>query len=185
MEDAQIVELYWARDESAIAETDQKYGAFCHTVAYNVLAVREDAEECVNDTYQRAWEAMPPQRPAILRAWLGKIVRNLALNLWNKNHAQKRGGGMDVLLSELEDCIPSRESVERALDAEELGADISAWLRQQPYEDRVLFVRRYWNGTALNELAEAWGMEPARLAQRMLRMRRSLKAALEKEGITV
>ena len=185
MEDAQIVDLYWARDERAIAETDRKYGAFCHAVAHNVLAVREDAEECVNDAYQKAWESIPPQRPLLLRAWLGKVVRNLALNLWNRNHALKRGGGADVLLSELEDCIPSPEGVVRALEDEELGRVISDWLRTLPRDDRALFVRRYWNGEALGDLAAAWHITPAKLAQRMYRLRRGLKAALEQEGIAI
>ena len=186
MEDAQIIELYWARSESAIAETEKKYGAFCRTVAENILAQREDAEECVNDTWRRAWDAIPPQRPALLRAWLGKVTRNLALNRLERARAQKRGGGgADLLLSELEDCIPSPEHVERHLEGEALGAAISAWLRTLPRDDRALFVRRYWNGEPLNGLAAVWGVRPAQLAQRMYRLRQGLKAALEKEGIVV
>lgn len=185
MEDAQIIDLYWARDESAIMETERKYGPFCRAVACGVLTLREDAEECVNDTWQRAWDSIPPQRPAVLRAWLGKITRNLALNRWERSRAQKRNGGMELLLSELEDCIPAPESVERRLEDEALGAAISAWLRTLPRDERVLFVRRYWNGEALNDLAAAWGVKPAQLAQRMFRLRGSLKKALEKEGITV
>jgi RNA polymerase sigma-70 factor (ECF subfamily) len=183
MEDFQIIELYWQRDERAIDETSRKYGPFCHTVAMNVLGVREDAEECVNDTWHSAWNAMPPQRPRLLRPWLGRIVRNAAINLWNKNHAKKRYVGMELLLDELEACIPSPQTIERQLEAEELGGIISAWLRTLPADDRTLFVRRYWNGEALRELARLWHDTPARLAQRTYRLRLALKAELERNGV--
>lgn len=90
MEDLQIVNLYWKRDERAIQETERKYGGYCYSIALNILSDNEDAEECVNDTYHQTWKSIPPNRPKSLKAWLGKICRNLALNLWNKNHAQKR-----------------------------------------------------------------------------------------------
>lgn len=113
MEDSQIIELYWQRNETAISATKQKYGNFCYGIAKNILSVHEDAEECVNDTYNQVWQAIPPQRPERFRAWIGKIIRNIALNLWNKNHRQKRNVGMTELLSELEDCILSPQTVER------------------------------------------------------------------------
>lgn len=185
MEDSQIIDLYWQREEAAIAETQRKYGAFCYGVAKNILSVHEDAEECVSDTWQRAWESIPPQRPVKLRAWLGKIVRNLALNLWNKNHTQKRYVGMTELFSELEDCIPSPETVEREIEEKELSEYISAWLLTLSREDRILFVRRYWNGIALRDLAKEWNLAPDQLAQRMYRLRGRLKTALEKEGISL
>ena len=185
MEDSQIIDLYWMRDETAIAETDQKYGTFCRRIALNVLSLPEDAEECVNDTWLRAWNAMPPQRPERLRAWLGRIVRNLSLDLWNHSHRQKRYAGMDVLLSELEECLPAPRTVESTIEDQELGRVISNWLRTLPQEDRVLFVLRYWNGTPLNKLAGERKLPAAKLAQRMYRLRLSLKAALEKEGIAL
>ena len=107
MEDSAIVELYWQRADEAIPETERKYGHYCRRIAYNITASHEDAEECVNDTWLGAWNAMPEERPRFLRAWLGKVVRNLALDLWQRNHAKKRYGGMVLLLSELEDCVPS------------------------------------------------------------------------------
>ena len=131
MEDERIIELFWQRDEDALTRLDEKYGAFCFTIAFNVLSVREDAEECVNDAFRRAWESIPPERPRLLRAWIGKVTRNLALNRWNRDHAQKRGG-LELLLSELEDCVPASESVERTVDAAELGKIISGWLKDQP-----------------------------------------------------
>ena len=185
MEDAQIIDLYWRRDEEAIAQTQRYNGAFCYSIAKNILSIHEDAEECVNDTYHRAWDAIPPQRPVKLRAWLGRVVRNIALNHWNKCHAQKRYAGMTELLSELEDCIPSPQTVERQIEEEELAGQISAWLLSLDREDRVLFVRRYWNGTPLQELAKEWNISPNKLAQRMFRLRGRLKTALEKEGVAL
>ena len=183
MEDSQIVDLYWSRNEEAIAETSRKYGTFCQTVAMNILSIREDAEECVNDTWHQAWNTIPPQRPMKLRYWLGRIVRNIAINLWNHNHAKKRYDSMEQMLDELEDCVPSPVTVERIVESEELGYLIGAWLDALPQEDRIVFVRRYWHGTALNRLAVERKIAPEKLAQKMYRMRLSLKAALEKEGI--
>ena len=183
MEDAQIIDLYWRRDESAITETARKYGALCRTVAKGILSTAEDAEECVNDAYHQAWNAIPPQRPEKLGAWIGKVVRNLALNRWERDHAQKRYGGMTALLSELEDCVPAPKTVEGELEDQELSRLISGWLRSLEREDRVLFVHRYWYGTALQDLAAEWGLSPQKLAQRMFRLRRSLRNTLEKEGV--
>ena len=106
MEDGRIVELYWERDETAIAETQKRYGRYCHSIAYNVLHSDEDAEECVNDTYVRAWNSMPPQRPSRLAAFLGRITRNLALDRYLFDHAQKRARSTELILDELEECIP-------------------------------------------------------------------------------
>ena len=185
MEDSQIVELYWRRDENAIVETRRKYGGFCHAIALNVLSDRRDAEECVSDTWLRAWNAMPPQRPKLLRPWLGKIVRNLAINRWEKNRAQKRYSGMELLLDELSDALPSSQTVEKHMEAEELGALISAWLRTLDADDRTLFLRRYWNGESLKELARLWGESSSRLAQRTYRLRMALKAELERNGVSL
>ena len=183
MEDKQIIELYWQRNEQAIAETDQKYGAFCFGIARNILSIHEDAEECVNDTYHQVWNAIPPQRPVHFRPWIGRIVRHVAINLWNKNHAQKRYAGMTELLHELEECISAPQTVEQALDEKELAGYIDRWLRSLDRDDRTLFVRRYWLGTPLNELAEELHIPPGKLAGRMYRLRIDLKTVLEKEGV--
>ena len=185
MDDRQIVDLYWQRDDAAIRETELKYGPFCRGLAYNVLYSHEDAEECVNDTWQKAWDSMPDERPSLLRAWLGKVVRNLALDRWRRDHAQKRYNGLDVMLDELEDCVPAFATVESTVDARELGRAISKWLRSLPKDDRVLFVRRYWNGEALNELAADQGVPAAKLAQKMYSLRQNLKKVLETEGIVL
>lgn len=185
MEDHAIVELYWSRKEEAISETKKKYGTFCINIAHNILPSREDAEECLNDTYFRAWNSMPDLWPDSLCAFLGRIVRNLSLDRFRANHAKKRDSGMEVLLSELEDCIPSFVSVEDEVDVKLLSGMIDSWLETLDRQDRVLFLRRYWKGDSLTDLAKECGISPNRLAQRMLRLRRGLKAALEKEGITV
>ena len=185
MEDAAIIELYWARNEDALTQTDLKYGPMCRSLAFNILSDREDSEECVNDTWHRAWTTMPPQHPDSLRAYLGRIVRNLSISRLRQRTALKRGNGAKIIFSELEDCLPARTSVEQALDAEELAAVISRWLRTLEEDDRVLFVHRYWYGEPVHVLADRWGIEPNRMAKRMLKLRRSLKHRLEKEGFDV
>ena len=185
MEDSQILELYWRRDEAAIGETERKYGALCRGVARNILGVDEDAEECVNDALHQAWNAIPPQRPDRLGAWLGRVTRNLALNLWSRNHTQKRYAGITALLSELEDCVPAPGGVEWELEDQELSAAIDGWLRTLSQENRTLFLRRYWYGVELQALAVERDVSPNRLAQKMYRLRQSLKNALEKEGFSL
>lgn len=185
MEDAQIIDLYWQRDEMAIAETDKKYGAYCHGISFNILHVREDAEECVSDTYQHAWQAMPPERPGKLKIWLGILVRNLTLDLWRKNHARKRYDEFTLLLGELDDCIPSNESLEQILDARALGEHINLWLAAQTQEDRKLFMRRYWYGESVKAISRRSGLSANALAQKLYRMRCGLKKRLEKEGVMI
>ena len=185
MEDREIVALYHARDEGAISETAAKYGAFCLRIALNLLGIREDADECVNDTWLAAWRRMPPELPASLRAFLGRITRNLSISRYRQNRAQKRYAGMDALLSELDDCVPSPVTVEQTLDSMELTRQIEAWLGTLPERERRLFIRRYWYGDALGELAAQEGAKPAQLAQLMLRLRRSLREHLEAEGAAI
>lgn len=185
MEDVQIVDLYWLRDERAIRETDIKYGGFCHKIAMNILHSFQDSEECVSDAYGRCWDTMPPQRPMSLRAYLGTILRNLSISRYRSSRAQKRFGGAEVLLSELNDCVPAPENVQRTLEAAELGDFIGRWLRGLEAEDRALFVRRYWNGDGVKELAGELGVRPNALTKRLLRLRESLRRSLEKEGIGV
>ena len=185
MEDKEIVALYWQRDERAITETETRYGAFCRRIALDLLGIREDAEETVNDTWQTAWESMPTQRPERLRPWLGRVVRNLSVSRWRREHAKKRFEGVALLLDELEECVPAPGGVEQQIEAAELGAAIDRWLGTLPETDRALFVRRYWNGEASGALAKERGIRPDALASKMYRLRQSLKAALEQEGITL
>jgi len=184
MEDLEIVGLYWARDQLAIAESERKYGALCGSIAMNILHNREDSEECVNDTWGRAWDSIPPQRPGSLAAYFGRIVRNLALNLWQKGRAQKRGGGAELLLSELGECLPEPDGGVLC-EEERLSGILTGWLYGLPEEDRILFLRRYWYGDSLESLAKARGTGANHLAVRMHRLRKKLREHLEREGVTV
>lgn len=185
MEDLEIIGLFFKRDEKAITETAAKYGAFCQNIALNILSINADAEECVNDTYLQAWNSIPPQKPDKLGAWLGKVVRNIAYNLWKKNHRQKRYAGMEEILNELEDCIPSPVTVEHKVEEQELTAVINTWLASLPQNDRILFMRRYWNGETVNALAQESGVSPANMAKKMYRLRQNLKLKLEQEGYSL
>lgn len=174
MEDTAIIDLYWARSQQAIAASEEKYGPYCHTIARRILDREEDAEECVNDTWMRAWNTMPQNRPSHLGAYLGRIVRNLALDLWRRGRAQKRGAGLESMLAELDECVPARETTEQQAEARELIRMLERWLDSLPREDRILFVRRYWYG------------EPAgKQAKRLWTLRQRLKVYLEQEGVTL
>jgi RNA polymerase sigma-70 factor (ECF subfamily) len=185
MDDARIIELYWQRDERAVSESRAKYGGLLMRIAVNILQNAEDGEECVSDTYIRAWDTMPPQRPHSLAAYLGRIVRNLSVNRWHTLRAQKRGGGAELLLSELEECAPANASAEQEAERAELTAAIDRWLRSLSRSDRALFLRRYWYGDAVNMLAEECGVTPRALASRLYRLRQGLRRELEKEEIFV
>ena len=185
MEDIEIIDLYWNRNETAVKETDNKYGRFCHSIAMNILSVWEDAEECVSDSYQKAWNSIPPERPNAFRAWLGRIVRNLSINRWHHNRAHKRYNGMEELLSELADCIPDTNTTESILEAQELSEHINDWLGTLTAVDRALFVRRYWNGEQLQSLAESSETTPNKLAGRMFRLRKSLQNYLTAKGVAL
>lgn len=185
MDDAAIVALYWDRDETAIAETDKKYGPYCRSIAQNILSVREDAEECVSDSYHSAWNAMPPRRPDSLPSFLGRIVRNMSISRWRREHAQKRYDGMESLLSGLEECLPDPRGVEEAVEGRALTRRIEGWLEGLDRDDRAVFLRRYWYGEEVQALANTWGVSPNQMAKRLQRLRKSLKRDLEQEGITV
>lgn len=186
MEDAAIIALYWSRDEAAIAETDKKYGPYCRAIARNILTVREDAEECVSDSYHHAWNAMPPQRPGVLSAFFGKLTRNLSLDRWRRLRAAKRGGSqVEVALHELEDCLPDHRRPDEELEAGETAELISAFLRRQSELDRVLFVRRYFHLEPLDSLARRFGLSTGQVKSRLHRTRQKLRAELEREGVAV
>lgn len=185
MEDGQIIELYWSRDQRAIRETDGKYGKLLHGIAWNLLRSREDSEECVNDTYLRAWEAIPPARPGAFRTWLGQITRNLSLDRWKSRRAEKRGGGAEVLLGELEDCLPAPAGAQRPVEDGELAELLSAFLRRLSREARAMFLRRYWYGESVAEVAEALGCGEGKVKSSLFRSRRALREYLEREGIAV
>ena len=184
MEDAEIIDLYWQRDQRAIDETHGKYGGFLAGIAWNILRSHSDAEECVNDTYLRTWNAIPPARPSAFRAWLGRIVRNLSLKKLRANSALKRSSRFEVSLSELEDCI-SAHSLDEQLAAGELSAQINAFLAALRRDDRVMFVRRYWFAQPLSEIADAFGTTENNVSVRLGRIRRKLHTYLERKEVTL
>ncbi|MBR3866641.1 MAG: RNA polymerase sigma factor [Butyricicoccus sp.] len=183
MEDLQIIALYWARDERAIVESADKYGGLCHRISYNILHSGDDAEECVNDTWLHAWNAMPPERPSLLSAFFGRIVRNLSISRWRERHAAKRSGGVQLLLDELADCLPGGTETEAAFEARETARVIDRWLDAQNADDRTFFVRRYWHGESIADLAGEAGWTARRLTKRMFTLRRSPRQYLEREGV--
>jgi RNA polymerase sigma-70 factor (ECF subfamily) len=186
MEDAKIVALYWKRDPSAIDQTAQKYQNYCHAIAQNILGSKEDAEECVNDTYLHAWNAIPPHRPIQLSTFLGKIVRNLSLHRYQYHHTQKRGGGeLPLILEELESCVSGKEDVMLQTEQKELLAGIHAFLEQLPPDKRQIFVGRYWYAKPIAELAEESGCSINHISVLLSRMRKQLKEQLQKGGFSL
>ena len=185
MEDEQIIKLYLGRSEKALAETQKKYGSYCFRIAKNILTVREDAEECVNDTWNLSWNKIPPTIPASLKAFLGKLVRDIAISRYRANHARKRYGGIEVILDELEECIPSDFDMEKYYDNQQLSDFLNYWLGELPKEDRVLFIKRYYYGDTVKKLAKGAGCTENQMAQRMLKLRKKLKLFLWEKGVKV
>ncbi|MBR6114849.1 MAG: sigma-70 family RNA polymerase sigma factor [Oscillospiraceae bacterium] len=184
MEDAQIVDLYWQRSDSAIEHTAARYGGYLRTVARSILQDERDAEECVNDTYLAAWNSMPDNRPAALAPYLGRIDRNFALTRLEARGALKRGGGTAAAsLDELAEVVAGSEDPQRTVEARELSAYISAFLRALPKEEREVFTARYWYMLPVNEIAGRFGYTRARTAGMLHRTRGKLRAALKKEGL--
>lgn len=186
MEDEAIYTLYFQRNEGAIAATHQKYGSWCRGIAHRILNCKEETEECVSDTYLAAWNHIPPQKPKVFRAWLGKITRNLALDRWRKLTAEKRGGGeTDLALEELSFCVSGSECVEEAMDAKEIDRVIDLFLSGLSSTQRNIFLRRYWHMTPIREIAETYHMSESKVRSMLLRLRKKLKELLEKEGIAL
>lgn len=182
MTDLEIVALYWKRSEEAIACTMQKYGHYLLRLAFNILHIHEEAEECVNETYLSAWNQLPPDQPEKLLPYLGRISRCLALNRYDYLTAQKRSADFTVQLSELEDILSAPDTPQQQYERTELAAVISDFLRSQNEEDRNLFVRRYWYSDSIRDIAERYGLRENTVKSQLLRTRRRLKAYLEKEG---
>ncbi len=185
MEDSQIIALFLERSEQAIAELDRKHGAAARKAAANIQGDRQDAEECVNDALLGVWNSIPPQRPRSLLAYVCRIARNLAINRYRANTAQKRNAGYELVLDELAECIPSGADVETELEARELTEAIDRFLAALSREDRFLFVRRYWFADPVAELAALTGGSPGRVSVRLFRLREKLRKKLTKEGLLV
>lgn len=181
-----MIELFWARDEGALEAVRERYGAYCRAVALGILGDERDAEKCVSEALYRLWAAIPPARPRSLRAYLGRIVRNLAVNALRDSRRGKRGGGeAELALDELAACLESGETPERAVEDAEITACIDRWLARLPREQRVAFVRRYWYLDSVEALAARMGWTAAKTASLLMRLRASLRKALDSEGISI
>ena len=184
MDDAQIIELYFARDEKAIFETRSRYGARLRSLAYGILRSHEDAEESENDTYLKTWGAIPPERPNFFYAFLARICRNLSLHRIARSQAQKRTAELVRLTEEMETCLPDG-AAGRDFEAVELGEILSAFLRTQSPQNRMLFIRRYFLAEPVRECAGHLGVSVSSAESALFRTRNRLRAYLEKEGIGV
>ena len=186
MEDAQIVALYWQREEAAIHETQQKYGRYLLRIARGILADTRDSEESVNDTYLKAWDSMPPHRPGVLSTYLGRITRQRAIDLFRGGTREKRRASQYAQsLDELADCVSGSETAEGALDAKLLAASIDAYLRGLSPRDRTLFVGRYFYMEPIRALALCHGVSESAVKSSLHRVRQGLRGHLEKEGFSV
>ena len=184
MEDSKILELYWSRDEQAIAETRASYGVPLLALANRILSSREDSEETVSDTYLRAWQTIPPERPKNFLAFLRRICRNLAFDRLDWNRAAKRNAEVVALTDEMELCIPDT-SRDRELEAKELGRVLNAFLESLPKETRMIFLRRYWHVDTIAEIAQRYGITQSKVKMQLSRTRAKLCTYLEQEGIQV
>lgn len=184
MEDSAIISLYVSRSENAISETDRKYGAYCFTIANNILSSREDSEESVNDTYLAAWNSIPPQYPNALPAFLGKITRYISLDRWKKGRAAKRGGGeLPLALEELGDCVSGKESPEQSVMNRELTRCMNLFLDALPETERKVFVCRYWYLDSIDAIGKRFGFSESKVKSMLYRLREKLREKLEKEGL--
>ena len=186
MEDMEIIELYWQRDERAVQESDTKYGRLCRSIARRLLESMEDSDECVSDTWLRSWNAIPPQRPDKLKLFFAKITRNLSVDKLKGRLAQKRGGGeTELILEELQECVASSGDAEGEYIAKELGQTINTFVRSLPEREANLFIRRYFFGERVEDLAPRYQLTPHNAAVILSRVRQKLKKRLEKEGFLV
>lgn len=186
MEDEKILELYHERNETAITETKAKYGNYCYAIAYRILNIAEDAEECENDTYLKAWNTIPPKKPNPFAPYLATITRNLSIDKWRKRSAQKRGNSdVCVSMEELEECIPSGKTIEDELETKELAKKISQFLRNLPEAECNVFLNRYWFFLSIKDICEKYNFSQSKVKMMLLRTRQKLLAFLEKEGVFI
>ncbi|MBR1832327.1 MAG: sigma-70 family RNA polymerase sigma factor [Ruminiclostridium sp.] len=185
MKDSEIIELYFARSEDAITETDKKHGAFCRSMTFGILGSYEDSDECVNDTYLRLWEIIPPQRPEKFRAFIARIARNIALNMLDRMSAKKRGGRYGAAYDELSESIPSTENVEKRVDDKELSAQLDKFLRSLDREKQLIFLKRYWYMRTVAEIAAEMSVSESKVKMSLHRTREKLREYLEKEGVQI
>lgn len=183
MDDSKIIELYWKRSENAIEETQKKYGRYCYYIAYGILSDARDAEECVNDTYNNSWNSIPPKKPTNLRAFLGSITRNLALDRYDYNNAEKRSGKIDAAIEEFEEILPSGDNdADDELTMREL---VNGFLSSLDKKSRIVFMRRYWYVCSINEISTSMHISENSVKVSLHRTRNKFREYLKKEGISI
>ena len=182
MEDARIIDLFFERDQQAIRELDTKYGKACHRLSYNIVNNRQDAEECVNDAYMGAWNAIPPAKPDPLLTYICKIVRNISLKIYYRNEAAKRSSHYTIAMEEIEACIAATDTVETEIEARELASIIESFLDTLTVENRVIFMRRYWFSDSCKDIAEFVGFTEKNISVRLTRIRQKMKEYLIERG---
>ena len=186
MEDEKIVQLYWQRDERAVSVTAEKYGPYCTAIAHNILRSPRDEEECVNDTWLAAWNAMPPHRPNILSAFLGRLTRNLAFNRYTRDRAEKRGGAeTELVLDELAEVVSGTEDTHSELERRELVRELNVFLNALSAKKRAIFLQRYWYAHSVGDIAARWGMKETAVSMTLHRLRRDLRQHLTERGFAL
>ena len=185
IDDEKIIEMFFDRSEQGIRELDMKYGKICHNLSFNIVNNRQDAEECVNDAYLGAWNAIPPAHPNPLLSYIVKIVRNVSLkNYWTKK-AAKRNGHYTIALEEIEGCIADQKTVEDAIEVREFARVLEKFLDTLPLENRVIFMRRYWFADSYKDIAELMGLSEKNISVRLTRIREKLKQYLKEREVFI
>ena len=185
MDDREIIQLYFARNETAVEETSKKYKNYCTKIAHNILSNVEDSEECVNDTFLGAWEAIPPKSPERLSSFLGRITRNIALNKYDYYKAKKRNKEFETILDELNDCVSSSDNVESQYEGEQIAESISKFLRSIKEDHRNIFLRRYWYSDSMADIASRFAISESKTKSILFRIRKKLQIYLKKEGYVI
>ncbi len=187
MEDDEIIKLFWNRSEQALDETKKKYYKYCHSIALGILRCSEDAEECVNESLMNVWNAIPPARPAVLRTFIGRITRNISLNVLEKMNAQKRGPGqISLALSELDECVSGSDPDPGQYAEDQIITQaINTFLSKIKPEQQKVFVRRYWYTSSIEEIASDYNLSISKVKSILFRLRKKLRKEMEKEGISL
>ncbi len=183
MEDERLMELFWSRSSQAVRETADKYGRYLGGVSMNILRCEGEVAECVNDTYLKVWNSIPPQRPGMFQSWLGRIAREISFDRYRREHGKKGGHEMELLLSELADCIPSSVRGQEASSNAEITEILDRFFKDMKKEQRMIFLRRYWYGNTVGEIAEQFSMKERSVKWSLYRSREVLRICLEREGI--
>ncbi len=185
MKDEEIINLYWNKSENAIFETEKKYRKYCEYIAYNILQDKEDTKECINDAFLNVWNAIPPQKPKILKAFLGKITRNLAINKYEKKKAKKRGWTIEAVLEELEECISDNHRIEEKIEYEELIKNINVFLETLSKDKRKIFIERYWYLNSIKVISKNNKLTESNTKTTLSRIRNQLKKFLDERGVEI